>query len=138
MNLNACEWPGPVSVELRDLVLGTARPAGSTRTVPVHVRCAGGHDTGARLRLELDGDGLRLVRRKGEVLTPEDDEVAEFLADHEPGAVPPLRVECLTCGDVGQGVAVWRLLEYVERALKLWHAREMEKQRPPRFVWPKA
>ncbi|MGP5522884.1 hypothetical protein ACTXM3_06240 [Glutamicibacter arilaitensis] len=127
-----------MSAGLRALVSTTARPAGSTRTVPVHVRCAGGHDTGARLRLELDGDGLRLVRRKGEVFTPVDDEVAEFLADHEPGAEPPLRVECLTCKEVGQGVDVWRVLEYVEQALELWRAREMEKQRPPRFVWPKA
>lgn len=138
MNWDAAEWPGPVSAELRALVNTTARPIGSTRTVPVHVRCAGGHDTGARLRLELDGDGLRLARRKGEVFTAVDNEVAEELADREPDAEPPLRVECLTCGDVGQGVAVWRLLEYVEQALKLWVVRGLEKQRPPRFVWPGA
>ncbi|MGP5678494.1 hypothetical protein ACTXPX_05935 [Glutamicibacter arilaitensis] len=127
-----------MSAELRALVNTTARPTGSTRTVPVHVRCAGGHDTGARLRLELDGDGLRLARRKGEVFTAVDNEVAEELADHEPDAEPPLRVECLTCKEVGQGVAVWRLLEYVEQALKLWVVRGLEKQRPPRFVWPGA
>lgn len=138
MSWDGEEWAGPVSAELQVIVNVAARPAGSRRTVPVHVRCAGGHDTGARVRLALAGDGLKLEPRGGKIFTSVDDDVAEELSEIDPGAEPPLRVECLACAAVGQGLAVYRLLDLTEQALTRWLKRGRPREQPPRFVWPGA
>ncbi|GAA3323583.1 hypothetical protein J2S64_003766 [Paeniglutamicibacter sulfureus] len=138
MSWDGAEWAGPLATEIQVLVSATARPAGGRRTVPVHVQCSGGHDTRARVRLALAGEGLKLEPRGGEIFTAVDDDVAEELSEIDPETPPPLRVLCLDCGAEGQGLAVHRLLEMTLEALGRWLDPNKSPGPFPRFVWPKA
>lgn len=138
MSWSGEEWPGPVSAELQALVSASARRPGGRSSVPVHVRCAGGHDSGGRVRLALAGDGLRLEPRGGEIFTAGDSSIAEELSELDPEAQPPLRVLCLACGTEGQGLPAYRLLDLTVEALVRWLDPNKGSGKFPRFVWPHA
>lgn len=128
---------GSELTEIQRLVGATSRQAGGRRSVPVHVRCAGGHDTGARVRLSFDESALVLESRH-EIYISADGDVAEELSEIDPDSTPGVRMKCAACKDLGQGLAPHKLLALTEHALRLWAARGRQRERPPRFVWPHA
>lgn len=140
--------------ELVALVGSSARHSGDERSVPVHVRCSGGHDSGLRFMALIDGPTVVVMLHRhgrGDAWWAYNDATAEaFTRQHrelkdrgepagpEVASVPPVQMECGACGRLGQLWAGRAIGKRVLRALGEWLDKGRPRKQPPRFVWPGA
>lgn len=152
------DWSGEAlrveaTPELMARIRASARRPGGDRSMPVHVRCSGGHDSEVRFMALIDGPTVVVVRHRdgrGDTWWAYNDAAAEeFTKQHrrlkdsgqpagpEVAGVPPVQMECGACGRLGQLWSGRAIGKRVLRALEDWVAGGRAGY-APRFVWPGA
>lgn len=157
-NGHRSDWPGEALrvkavPELVALVGSAARRSGDARSVPVHVRCSGGHDSGLRFVAVVEGPQIVVMLHRhgrGDAWWAYNDATAEaFTRQHrelkdqgepagpEVASVPPVQMECGECGRLGQLWTGRAIGKRVLTALGAW-LDGGRRAYAPRFIWPGA